>query len=739
MPFPRWLRSPHIAPLLVLAALALTFCWPIFVPRWHMPAGGGDLLALLYPLYTHAADSLRSAQLPLWNPYLYSGAPFLADPQTSLFYPPNLLFLLFPAPPYALMELLVAFHLWLAGAGVYTLLTLRGLPRLPAVTGALTFMFSSVFVTHIGNLNILAASAYLPWAIASWDRLAHHTAAGQRIPAIRAALALAVTLTLSFFAGQAQFTWITLIALTFFAAADLIHHPHRLTLLAYGVAAALVTLGLSAAQLLPTLELTQHTARAALAFDEVTRWSLPWPALTEFISPLLFGRGADAYWAVWDRAEFGYAGLTALTLALFTLYQPKPHTRLYLLFALGLLLALGRYTPLYQLLYTLVPTFDQFRAPARFVLLADFALALLAAHGLHALLTAPPTRDRWLTILAALFIVIVLSLPIAHSFAAADLRTLGATAANTLPFALTLTLALLFIIAVVLAFRRPAALPILLALELLALGAWVETSRFDPTAGFTPGPAVEWLQQQPGPFRIDVASGPWQPDAPRLFGLEAIGGLSNPLALAAYDAYYWSVGYRGSPQYNLLNAQFLITAKDQPAADASFIPVFNADPAVDVYLNTNAQPRIRLLYNTHLAPSPDAAFTALHDGSVDLLTTVILTDPTAPPVQPTDQPANLFYTVYTPTRHVVAVTTPAPAYLVLAEVWYPGWQATLDGQPTPIYRANTAFRAVYVPAGEHTLEFVYRPTTVTLGLALSALTFIIVTLVCILTAKPPRH
>ena len=82
-----------------LLAATLGFFWRIlFTPDAWKPAGGGDLASFLFPIYRYAAASLRAGDLPLWNPHLYGGAPFLADMQTGLFYPLNLLlFLLVPS------------------------------------------------------------------------------------------------------------------------------------------------------------------------------------------------------------------------------------------------------------------------------------------------------------------------------------------------------------------------------------------------------------------------------------------------------------------------------------------------------------------------------------------------------------------------------------------------------------------------------------------------------------------
>ncbi|MCZ7542469.1 MAG: hypothetical protein M5R40_02525 [Anaerolineae bacterium] len=149
------------------------------------PHGGGDLASFLWPTYAFAARELRAGGLPLWNPHLYSGAPFIADNQSGVFYPPNVaLFLLAPSVTYEALEWLVIGHLWLAGAGMYVCLRALapswGAPatdgglreEIAALFGAVAFMLSDVFVTHQGNLNLVAVAAYLPLVfLCAWRAL----------------------------------------------------------------------------------------------------------------------------------------------------------------------------------------------------------------------------------------------------------------------------------------------------------------------------------------------------------------------------------------------------------------------------------------------------------------------------------------------------------------------------------------------------------------------------------------
>jgi len=140
-------HRPFLVELVVvavmLALVTVGFFWQILLTAdtW-MPAGGGDLAPFLYPTYRFAAEQLRQGTIPLWNPHLYSGAPFAADIQSGLFYPVNLLlFLLAPNFSYEWLEYLAVFHFWLAGFTMYLCLrrlsTANPLSPAAALAGAL--------------------------------------------------------------------------------------------------------------------------------------------------------------------------------------------------------------------------------------------------------------------------------------------------------------------------------------------------------------------------------------------------------------------------------------------------------------------------------------------------------------------------------------------------------------------------------------------------------------------------
>ncbi|MBI5712617.1 MAG: YfhO family protein [Chloroflexi bacterium] len=739
----KFTRSDLIALLLILV-VALAFTWPIFTSNYIIPQGGGDLVSFLWPNYRYATQHLNlqllitnpqslipNLQSLLWNPTLYSGTPFIADNQNGFFYPPNLIaFLLFPDLPYKAMEILVAFHLFLAGAGMYLfmryeLLEIGSWKLEVGLFPAIAYMASDIFIIHLGNLNTITAPAYLPLVFLGLRQalkpsaISHQPSANlqslisnlqllitnYQLP-IRWSIFSGLMLGLSLLAGQAQMVYIVAILCGIYGLYELITQRHTRVIL-LGSITIIVALGLSAIALLPALELVRLTARTALSYAEASRYSLHPLTLSAFFNPTVIGRGARDFWLPIDRAEIGYLGVT--TLALVGLAR-KP--KIYFVIALiGGVLALGAYTPVHQLLFQILPGFASFRAPARFILLTSFSLAILSGYAL-ADLRKEKRALIWCATLACFSAILIPSTYLGFN------RQLDPT-----PLVITFTLILIACVSIYFNWRK--VLVLTLFIELFSFGAFVEVDRLDSYQGYKRTPAVDYLLAQPGPLRIDLATTKWQPDSPAVFGLESIYGIFNPLLITNYYNYYWSVDHRGSPRYNFLNAQYVVADKDKPPADSTFIPVFNEDPDVDIYLNTNAMQRVSLIYDAILTDDPAKI---VFSPNFNPTTQVILESPITNyqlPISNLQSPiSNLFHTEYRAGHFTVVAQTSSPAYLVFSEVWYPSWTATINGKPTTILKANTAFMAVEVPAGENTVTFNFTSPTLMIGVIITLLTLI---------------
>lgn len=160
----------------------------------------------------------------------------------------------------------------------------------------------------------------------------------------------------------------------------------------------LVAFGASAVQLLPSLELTRLSVRAGLTYTQAAEFSVSPTGLITLLIPRFFGDNPAAFWGLkWSLVEvFGYVGILPLFLALMAVALRRRQASIIAFFAvlavLALLLSLGDYTILHGWLYRFVPGFDKVRSAGRFLLLFDFALAVLAAFGLDRL--GKPLRKR---------------------------------------------------------------------------------------------------------------------------------------------------------------------------------------------------------------------------------------------------------------------------------------------------------------------------------------------------------
>ncbi len=729
-----WLWPDALA-LAVLALAAGLFFWPVVSGRAWLPRGGGDSVSYLFPMYRFAADNLRAGTLPFWNPYQYAGTPFVADNQSGLFYPFNLLlFFLWPEFSYRGIEALVIWHFLFAGIAAYVCLRLlrpdEPIRRPAALLGALAFMFSDVFITHIGNLNLIAVAAWLPLAFLGLHRA---IAADATRPRLLWAMGGGAALGIATLAGHGQMTVLIALFLGSYALYQTIVNRRVWALPLLALLGA-VAVGLAAIALFPAAETLAHTLRADFNYERSTNYSLPLRGLVGLVAPDFYGRGA-AFWGDWLRVEAGYGGvLTLLLAAAAVALRPARQTAFYIVAGLFfLLLALGPDTPLYPFLARSLP-FIPFQAPARFVLLLNFCLAVLAALGLDALLRGerfPAGRARGLLLGAALASLAVIAFLYLRR---SDLISAEPERAGQMLRAILVFVALAVggwsLLLAGLSRRMPPAYlattaVLLLFVDLYGLGRAVEIDWNDPTPGFAAGsPALALLQADGGIDRLDIATGAWQPNMPMIERLYAARGVYNPLQLGNYNVYMGAVGYRGSPLYNVLGIKYVIGGKGEPPGDTAFVvPIFDDDPAVTVYLNTRALPRAMVLYQSEVVADHDAAFEAIHREAFDPAQRVVLEGGRAlsgPPGAAVVEVAR-----YDGNEVAFNVTTDRPAYFFLSDVYHPDWRATVDGSAAPIEVANYAFRAVFVEPGSHVIAMRYGQSGWTAGVMTTGLTVVI--------------
>jgi len=386
-----------------LPALTVAFLWKIVLTGRIL--AGVDVFTYFYPYRAFLSQAIRDGRFPLWNPYLFLGAPFFADSQAGALYPFNLMFAWLPVPYQ--VSAAIALHIALAGLFAYLFArrSLR-LGRAGAFTASAVFALGGFLLAQTEHVNQVSISTYLPLMLYLWDSVRERSAGLAAFRKIKAAFwpasALAGVVALCVLAGHAQSLYICLVAAAVYALwpalagwANADRAGRRALAVRAGLAlvalAAVAAFGLvlAAVQVLPTVELSRLSLRGGgMTYREAVSFSLrPRLLLTALLPQYRAGVFSE---------YIAYVGIFGMALALVGLWRSpdRGKARVFALMAgVGVFLALGGFNPLYYLLYRLVPGFDLFRVPARWMLLYHTGAAMLAGMGVHVLLH-PHESDR---------------------------------------------------------------------------------------------------------------------------------------------------------------------------------------------------------------------------------------------------------------------------------------------------------------------------------------------------------
>ncbi len=449
----RFLASPRgrrILPAVGFVLLPLVFFWPVlFGGKTLLPADNlfafepwrtfaaslgvhaphnellSDLILENYVWKQFILQSLQQRQIPLWNPYLFAGVPFLAAGQHSAMYPLSVVYYILPLPlAYGVFTYI---HFVLAGLFTYLFVRALGANRAGAFVAGVVFTFSAFMVVSVDFPMIVAAVTWLPfllWVAEKLLRLAEDAAGHWK--AVPWVLLGAAGLGMQILAGHAEIMVYVAIILAYYVAGRLVAlgARHRRTFwpmagraVAWLAALGILGIGLGAVQWIPLYELVRQNFRqGAASYQQVVGWAYPWRQILTFFVPDFFGNPShhqvfDLFrWQVvpvttnalgepiteiaWTKGlptwknyvEAGsYVGILPLLLAVIAVIRKRgaPVGIFGSLAVVSILMAFG--TPLYALFFYLVPGASQLHSPFRWVYAYTLSIAALAGLGLTAL------------------------------------------------------------------------------------------------------------------------------------------------------------------------------------------------------------------------------------------------------------------------------------------------------------------------------------------------------------------
>jgi hypothetical protein len=334
-------------------------------------------------------EEIRNGNLPLWNPYLFSGTPFLGSMQAALLYPLNIPYLFLPITQAINID--VALHLFLIG--FFTFLWMRNwrVHWIGALYAGIVVMVCGAIFLRIlaGQINVIASLAWFPLLLMSIDGIITR-ASWKRFPSPWALLGVLAT-TMLLYAGYPQALFICAVSAALYSAIRL--PSARSTwpaLLELGIV-GLLPIFLGAMQLWTGIATGFESIRGSeMTYEFASSFSMPPEKLVTLVAPAFFGDvlrvGAWGRWGFWDDSM--YVGVITLLFAGYGLRSEHRTLKwLALLICVGtLLIAMGRYTPIHPWLFENVPGFDKFRAPSKFLFTTSFFLAVLAGLGVDRLM-----------------------------------------------------------------------------------------------------------------------------------------------------------------------------------------------------------------------------------------------------------------------------------------------------------------------------------------------------------------
>ncbi len=699
----------------------------------------GTPLLQFTPWHTAAKEIAFSGHLPLWNPWLGMGAPLFANYQSALLYPPNWLLL---ATDVAWGQtLLVLLHLMWAGFGMALLARSLGLGRFAQAISGIAYAMSGYLVARSGFLTINATAAWLPWILYAAEGLVRSAGTSSvassgnlRSLAWRAAALLGLVLGIQWLAGHAQVAWYTLILLVvwviFRARSKSV--PIRSAVLTLAVAGAL-GFAIAAVQLIPTLEYASISNRAGDLDPEfaLTYSFWPWRALG-LVAPDLFGNpGAADYWGYgnfWEDAI--YVGVLPLLLAIGALATKGIGRIKWFLLGvatIAFLFGLGSNTPVFKFLFEYVPTFSAFQAPTRWNLWLVASFSLLAGFGAEHWKVAEGKKLYWLRLGTAGAIAIFVMATLID-VVETDIEPTFTRAIATAGFWLA--------VCGILALLRsdPGRKGwVAAALSVVVLDLFIAGRGLNPTlpAGLSSAPSAlsqeiqgdhrlymsEELERE---IKFDLAFrfDSFQPGLD--WSIVRESGLPNTLLLDRLSS-----ANNFDP---LMPARYVLWMNQleqiPPAQRERLLPTMDVgwqavprNNDLPIYEPIPDPMRAWIVPSVEWVASPAEATRRATNSATDLTMTAFLEGSPRP-----EQGGAGIVTALRdegPNKVELAVDAPEGGWLVLADTWFPGWVVELDGQATESFPANGVMRSVWIPAGQHTVVFRYRPTTVPVGLALT--------------------
>lgn len=713
--------------VLILLAIIAGFCHEV----WLQGASpfAGDIAVQFHPWKVFTSDMLSRGAMPSWNPHTHGGTPFLANVQSAVLYPFDILLFIFPMEQFFGLSLLL--HLWIAAGGAYALARICGASAFPAIIAGLAYGLNGFTMIHIpfGNHLTYAGAAWAPWLFFVI------TGYVLRKPERAAWLGgVALVTFFHFSCGHPQMLFYSLVFGSLYAALLMVWNARREGTLSYTsiggwfllLMAGLALGGLMTSyQLFATLEYLGEANRAVgLSIEEATEFSFAPHRLITLLFPEYYGTHLNNnHYDMFYFWSCAYAGVAVPLLALFLFrpgIRPVSAVPLMAIALLGLFLAWGRGNPIYTLILEL-PGFGHFRAPAKYLPYFLVPVCVLASLSIERISAEAFARreqpgDRLQVFLRFFVVTILTGLMLAfgmpaiqasyenlrHAISISSIRYYSILIGGLLILATCAAVLVGRLVPRVPRLAITLALGVVLCIDLFTYGRGYYTATLispEWIAGGTRTPSVIQELKERDSYTINdrVVTTPDipYPNRTMLWGLNNLAGY-DPLSLADYNRMIGDMELWDEGEYH---DNIKIHTLDHPSLDMMNVRYIISSRA----LEENA------LEDNRLQFIQMGASHAVYERLSDSIAWAWFS-PGDNPEAWAPVPSSIIQ--YDHERIEFQVEVNEAGWVRVAEWFYPGWAAwvrPVEGRfsPHPIEKSPEGLRMVYLEPGTWDIQFIY--------------------------------
>jgi len=759
----------------VLAFVRAVFSNDIFIER--------DILRVYYPAHQYWAQRIAGLEFPQWYPFDGMGQPFVGAVVTSPFHPFNLLFLAFDSGVALKAAMLASYPALFVG--VYLLVrSFDGRP-MAAALGAMTAAFNGYAIGITNNMAYLWSMAAVPWVWLYASRLFRSPTAG-------GVLGTAAALALVLFGGDSQSFVVAGASVVVWWVAARWALGARTGFGWLGAALALAA-ALGAVQLLPASQVFRDADPGAQSINDAMQWSLhpirllelafgpinSFDAATPDVLNLYYGLfGNNGTHSLWVNSI--HVGAVALALCALACWELRNQRLMFAGILGGLFvfsLMLGRYGVLYGALYRLGPLWRPFPYPQKLTPFLLLLVALGAAAGLELVLRREALRSRLLRLMLGAALLVAVAGVVERTWSPYSVLLRWLWMGTPKPTTLATTSELMvdgalatagqLLIASLALWRASTVKPVAGLLVALVYGGQVLANEHLYLLGIPelirePGGFISLIDRREpnralGQFRVLNMSGSFflgklnearrsdalsvatitklDPDTPGIWGLE-VANAYLPATSRRVHAMLESTGLPVQRTTFLSNIRYM-TVEDLWFAGrhGAAAAVVGEDGTLGVLLLNNPYAKSRAWFSQPVCEAnANVVGAALRYSSHSQERTPV---ECVTPLQVSDGTGTVTVLEYRPESVLLEVTATNTGVVVLADPYYSGWSATVDGAPADVLAANLAFRAVAVPGGKHEVHFTYRTPLLAEGAATSLLSLILAIALVLRAARRP--